>query len=108
MIPLRPQSGKQGRSVMNVQGISSSFGGLDPRKSMHTQLMQQNQTQQTQQSQAGLDQTKSSIPERNKKTSPLKVNTSVQCETRIEELDRVEDYYVSEMGNSEARMSVSI
>ena len=48
------------------------------------------------------------MPERNTKTSPLKVNTSVQCETRIEELDRVEDYYVSEMGNSEARMSVSI
>ena len=40
MIPLRPQSGKQGRSLMNVQGISSSFGGLDPRKSMHTQQLQ--------------------------------------------------------------------
>lgn len=47
-------------------------------------------------------------PSRQRAQSVKKVNTSVQCETRIEELDRVEDYYVSEMNQSDARMSVSI
>ena len=37
----------------------------------------------------------------------MKVNTSVQCGTQVEDLDHPE-YLISEMGGSEARMSVSI
>ena len=37
----------------------------------------------------------------------MKVNTSVQCGTQIEDLDQPE-FLISEMAGSEARMSVSI
>jgi len=36
-----------------------------------------------------------------------KVNTSVQCGTQVEDLDHP-DYMISELGGSDARMSVSI
>ena len=42
-----------------------------------------------------------------KKDTVMKVNTSVQCGTQVEDLDQVE-YLVDELGQSDARMSVSI
>lgn len=86
------QTHLQKEANFNVQGIGKS--SIEFNRTHSSQRTKENKT-------AG--------PSRNSKPhgETMKVNTSVQCGTQVEDLDPPE-FLVSEMGGSEARMSVSI
>ena len=79
----------------NVQGVGKS--SIEPKRTLSSQRTKENKT-------AGpMSASQNAKPQ----GETMKVNTSVQCGTQIEDLDQPE-FLISEMAGSEARMSVSI